>query len=328
MIHNHLISALQKNMVELYGWQEKLTSGKRINRPSDDIIGSSRAMDYRLNIGATEQFKRNINEARSYLEATESAVGNSSGIFTRTRELIIEALNGEKTASDRSVIAKEVEELRKGLLDIANTRFKGRYIFSGFLYNNQAFDSAGIYQGDGNHLEVEISPEVRVIENLTGPEVFAYVQTADQSVQLEDGRFIHYLPGGGTTVNVEIRAADDTTVLDSFSYDNAFQMMDILKNALETNNMDRVTALLGSVDSQHDQILDVEAEVGARLGLLDSEESRLEDSVLDLKTILSKTEDADIAEVVSEISKTEVALQALRQSGVQVVNQSLLDFLG
>ncbi len=327
MIHNRLIATLQQNFERLYGSQEQLTTGKKINRPSDDIIGSARALDYRININAGEQFKRNIDEARSYLQATEGAVSSASVIFSRTRELIIEALNGEKSPSDREIIAKEVEELRRGLLDLANTRFKGRYIFSGFLHDRAAFDTAGNYQGDGNHTEVEISPEITVRENMTGPEVFAYIQSADESIQLEDGRFLHYLPGGGTTVNVEIRASDDVTVLDSFSYDNVFQMMDLLKAALESNDIDRVNALLGGVDHGHEQVLNVEAELGARLGLLDSEENRIDDSILDLRTVLSKTEDADIAEVVSEISKTEVALQALRQSGAQVMNQSLLDFL-
>ncbi|GBE01026.1 flagellar hook-associated protein 3 [bacterium BMS3Bbin06] len=328
ILHDRLIDAFQDNFLRLFKAQESLATGKKINRPSQDTIGSARALAYRVSISASEQYKRNINEARSYLESIEGVLSNASSIFSRAKEITIGAMNAVKAPEDRAVMAKEVEEMRNGLRDLANTRSQGRYIFSGFLTNTETFDINGIYRGDSNHIEVKTGLDIQVKENLTGEEVFAYSQGNDESVRIENGRYIHYLPGGGTTVNVEIRDTDDTTVLDSFSYDNAVQMLDLLAAALSNNDMGRVNALIKSVDDGHQQILISEAEVGARLGSLDAEQNRLGDSVLDLRTALSETEDADIADVISEIAKTNVALQSLRNISARVLSQSLLDFLG
>lgn len=327
LIYDRVTSALQENLRRLFQPEEQLSTGKKINRPSDEPIDISRIMDYRVSIKDKEQFKRNMNDAKTYLELTDKTLEQSVNSIKRAEELVITALNGDETPESRKMIAEEVKQLRAHMLGLANTRFRSRYIFSGMLYDKQAFDSSGTYQGDNNYIEVKATYYLAVKENLTGPEVFSYQQGSEEVAKLEDGRYIHYIQGIGTEVTIEIRDTDDTTVLDSFSFSNTLEQLDRIIEALDTNNTDRLTALLKTLGRSMDQMLSKRAEVGARLNFIDNELDSMDDSILKLRTVMSSTEDADITEVASEIAKTQLALQALRQSGSKVISQSLLDFL-
>ncbi len=327
LVYDRLTAALEENLRRLFKPHEQLSTGKKINHPSDDPVGISRIMDYRVSIQDKEQFKRNLNDAKTYLELSDEALDQSVDALKRTKELVITALNADETPESRKMMAEEVRQLRTHVRSLANTRFRNRYLFSGMLYDQEAFDASGNYQGDSNYIEVRSSHNLTVKENLTGLEAFAYQQGAEEVVPLEDGRFIHYIQGTGTEVIIEIRDTDDTTVMDSFSFENTLEQMDRIREAMDTNNTDRLTALLKTLDRSMDEMLTRRGEVGARLKFIENELDRIEDNVLDLKTVLSATEDADIAEVASEITKTQIALQALRQSGVRIISQSLLDFL-
>ena len=348
-IFNHITRSLQENMERLYLMEEQLSSGKRINRPSDDPIGIAKALAYRVNIKDFEQFKRNTNDALSYLEATDGALDTLTNTLTRARELALSSVNDTLTAEDRTGISEEVNQLRNHILGLANTKYRDRYIFSGMLYDRPAFDSSGNYQGDSNYIEVQVNPYLKVKENVTGLEGFAYVQATHEVIELNDGRYIHYIPGQNidpsypeNRVYVVIADTDDEATVeselstwpssslhieDAFSFDNTVQMMDRLKEALENNNTDRINALVGAVDRAINSVTETRADVGARMNLLDRENERASDTVVSLQKNLSDSEDADISEVISEIAKYQTALEALRQSGAQIISRSLLDFL-
>ncbi len=349
-IYDRLTRALQENLRRQYEAHESLATGKKINRPSQDVAGASRVLDYRVSINENRQNIRSIDDATSYLEITEGILGDAGETLTRLKELSLTALNGSTNKEGRTAIAKEVKELKNQLLSLGNSSFQGKYIFSGLLTDGQAFDPVTYdYQGDENHMEVKVGPDTRVEKNLTGNETFAYVQPSHEVVAIDDGaRYIHYIPGQAidatyprSRVVVAIASTDDpsaveadlqagppyTTVEDTFYFDNMIQMTDELQQALENDDTTRVRALLVPIDDSGAQLTDARAELGARVNFIETERGRLDNAVLSLKTLLSETEDADLAEVISEVSKNEVALQSLRSTGAKILNQSLLDFL-
>lgn len=348
LIYDRVTKAIQQDLTDLYHLYEQAASGKKINRPSQGVIETSRAMVYRLSIRAQKQFKANIEDTKVFLEATDSVLSHVSDSVIRTKELALQAVNGTLSKEDRVSISKEIEEIEKHLLSLSNTTVRGKYIFSGMKTETPAYDTAGTYQGDNNHINIQTSSNGTVIKNLTGPEVFSYVQQDHEVVDLGGGLYLHYLPAlninpteprervvvalstspDPATVEAELQAGPPyTTVQDVFQYDNIFQALEIMKNALEQNNHNRLQALLKTIDDYIDQIGTARAEVGARLNYLDAEVERIEDKTLSLKEALSETEDADLAEVISNISKTEAALQALRQAGERLLSNSLFDFI-
>ena len=89
----------------------------------------------------------------------------------------------------------------------------------------------------------------------------------------------------------------------------------------------RLMALSIPLDDAGNQVLQVQAEIGTRQVHLNDQKTRLDNTALNLKNALSKTEDADMEETTTEILKTDTALQALRESASRLISQSLLDFL-
>ncbi|NOZ24532.1 MAG: flagellar hook-associated protein 3 [Nitrospirae bacterium] len=340
-VYDRLTRALQENLRRLYETQETLATGKKINRPSQDIVGASRALDYKVSITEAQQNIKNIEGVTVYLEITEGILGDATNALSRLKELSLTALNGSTDSEGRAAIAKEVRELKGHLLSLGNSTVQGKYIFSGYLTDTRAFDPVTYaYQGDGNSLEVKVGADSMVKENLTGNEAFAYVQPSHEVITLDEGaRYIHYIPGQAidaaypsNRVIIAIASTDDpsaveaelqagppyTTVEDTFYFDNIFQMTDELQNALENDDTDRINAIMASIDDSIVKVTDARVEMGARINFIETERGRLDNAVLSLKTLLSETEDADLAEVISEVSKNETALQSLRSTGAKI----------
>ncbi len=327
MIYNQFIRSLQRNLTDLSESNEKLATGKRINKPSDDVVGITRALDYKLNINLNNQYKKNIDEAVSHLSFTEMQISLVSDTLNRIKELTLIGVSDNTDALGRQSIANEVRQLRDHLLNLSNSKFRDRYMFSGYRTDTQSFNSATYdYQGDEGYINVMIDKEAAVPINTPGNHIFGYIGISEQ-IMLNDGRYVHYIPGTGTTMTVEIRDTDNITVLDTFSYTNVMQMTDILYNALNTNDVTRIKALMRPFERAFNNITNHQAYAGAILNRIDHQISSNEDNTLNLQTVLSNTEDVDLAEIISTISKNETAIQALRQSSVKQLSQSLFDFL-
>lgn len=326
-VYRQTTDSLMRNLAEIMRLNTRVSSGKRINKPSDDPTGAGRALDYKVAIDVGERYGKNVADASNAIGFAENTLGSASSALVRAKELALQAANGTQDAASRAGIAKEAAQLRDHLLSLANSRFGNGYVFSGFKTDVPAFDSSFAYQGDSGAINVMVDRGTMISRNVAGSEAFGYSLSAPETVNLSGGNIAHYIPGGGTSVTVEIRAADDTTVIDSFSFDNAIQMTDLLSQALENNDTTRVSALMKPLDDAMGHVNDVRADLGARLNRLDDQGARLENTKFATQTALSAVEDVDIASAVSDIAKANTALQALQASSAKILSQSLLDFL-
>jgi len=288
-IFNQLTRSLNDNLRSMSRLGNMLASGKKINSPSDDVSGMMKVMDYKVSINEIDRYKRNIDEASQHLSYAETTMTSLSNALTRAGELANQASTGTHTSDTRAAIAEEVANLRDEVMSLANSKFRSKYIFSGFKTDTPSFDAGFNYQGDSGEVNVMIDRSAMMAINIPGDQVF----------------------GSGAT---SIMAGLDN-------------LYNALINTDDSIARAGAQAAIDDIDSALDQIANVRADIGARLNHLDSRKSNLDDRDITLKTYLSEVEDTDIAYTISEISKTEVALQSLRQSGAEVLSQSLLDFL-
>jgi flagellar hook-associated protein 3 FlgL len=326
-VYRQTMDSMMRNLADIVRLNEQVSSGKRINKPSDDPTGAGRALDYKVAIDAAQQYGKNITDASNAIGLAENALDSSSSALVRLKELALAGANGTQDAASRDAISKETAQLRDHLLSIANSRNGNDYVFSGFRTDAPAFDPSFVYQGDSGAINVMLDRGTMISRNVAGSEAFGYSLPGPETVTTDGGNIVHYIPGGGTTVNVEIRAADDTTVLDTFSFDNAMQMADRLSQALAGNDTGRITALLKPLDDMLNRVNDVRADLGARLNRLDDQGKRLDSTTYAAQTALSGVEDVDIARTASDIAKANTALQALQVSAAKLFSKSLLDYL-
>ena len=113
-------------------YQDMLSSGKAINKPSDDPVRIARIMGYQASLQQNKQHQRNIDAAMSWLDTTEDALSGMTDVLQRARELAVSGADGPKPPESRRAIAKEIDELVGVLVQLANTSFGGRHIFAGY----------------------------------------------------------------------------------------------------------------------------------------------------------------------------------------------------
>ncbi|MDP5275883.1 flagellar hook-associated protein FlgL [Chengkuizengella axinellae] len=294
MMNTQLLSNLNKNLERMTNYQEQLSSTKKINKPSDDPVGVTYALRYRADLSANEQYTDNVNSALSWLDYSDSILDQANEVMDRVRELTVQASNGTNDDSALDSIKEEMEELYGQLVTIGNSEFNGKYVFNGQQTNMKPYteDNAKMETTDSGQILFEIGEGSTIAVNVTGEEVF-----------------------GGLN-------PDGTT-----EEDNAFKVIQDIITQLENEDFEGLTNSLGTLDSRIDKLLVLRAEVGARTNRVELTKSRLEDNDINLQTLLSKTEDADLAQVVTKMTESEYVYQAALSVGANMISVSLVDFL-
>jgi flagellar hook-associated protein 3 FlgL len=154
--------------------QQQLTSGRQINQPSDSPTGTNRAMQTRSDQAATEQYKRNITDAKSWMEQSDTVLQTMLNQARKVRDLTVQGNStGGLSPASQQALAAEVSSLRDSLLALANTSSKGRPLFGGTTSGSAAYDAAANFVGRaGTPVERRISDTEKVRIDLTGPEIF------------------------------------------------------------------------------------------------------------------------------------------------------------
>lgn len=171
MITNTVLRDLNHRLAQMNKYQEQLSSGRRLNRPSDDPGAVLTALRYRAQLGENAQYERNMNDAIAWLNTTDSALREALDTLQRVREIAVAGANSTIPAESLTALAKEVEQLRDHLGDIANTNYAGRYIFAGTKTLTPPYVS-GTWEGNSNIFDYEVSSGVTVPVNVDGGAIF------------------------------------------------------------------------------------------------------------------------------------------------------------
>lgn len=177
------VSRLQDLNVNLNKTQEQISTGKRVNNPSDDPVAAARILKLDQEVGRIETYQRNVGLAESRLDQEESSLSSMIDIIQRVRELTVQAGNGSLSADDRRSISAELEQRLEALASQANTQdSSGSYIFAGFQGDSPAFaksaDGKWVYQGDEGQRNLEIDEGVSVSISDHGKDLFVNVPSA------------------------------------------------------------------------------------------------------------------------------------------------------
>ena len=178
MFHDRFLSNMHRNMEAIFKAHEQLSSGKRVNRPSDDPTAMSRIVAYRTEISAIGLYKSAIVSATTSLEAMDSAFFNLNDIMIRARELALAGATATADAGARRMMAVEVNVLLESAIGVANTKVAGRYVFSGFQSDIPPINAnTGEFVADRNTITIDISPDVAVGINIPAYKLFSFTRT-------------------------------------------------------------------------------------------------------------------------------------------------------
>lgn len=157
---------------------EKLSSGLRINRASDDAAGLSVSESMRSMIKGLEQGQRNAQDGISFVQTSEGALSEISSMLTRVKELTVQKTNGTYQAQDISDMNLEITALSDEIANIyANTSFNGKNVF----------EAATISFGATGDTKINIAKTTAITVSSTSTS--AQVETAINTVNTQRATF-------------------------------------------------------------------------------------------------------------------------------------------
>src|SRR4051794_5279638 len=136
---------LRSNTTALSKAQEQVTTLKRINRLSDDVVGSVRLLDTRVAQERVTTHLSNIGQLSDNAGVLDTTLGDSSDLLARARELMVrESSEATSTPISRQATRTEILSIIDQLVSLGNTQQNGQYIFGGFRNDQPAFTSASV----------------------------------------------------------------------------------------------------------------------------------------------------------------------------------------
>ena len=369
---------------------EKLTSGKVLNRPSDDPMGMSRVLGLRKSSASVAQYQKNIDSAESWLTMTESQLSSVNALLDRAREIAIAQSTATASGETRDIAAMEVQQMIEQMQSLANAEYNGRYLFAGTQMEQAPFDAAvsengtigpamaaggnmytdisagGAYTGDVNNTyvvkivsdgtladaEYTVSNDggktwrmpptplgggpidlgdgvvLTFVDSGTDPaagDIFYVQAQAPGSYKGNDERLSVEI-GKGVKFDYSISGASAFTAQGDGTVD-IFQVLNDLKTALESNDPEGIGDQLDHLAGAADQINQNIAECGLKLNRLEAAQSTLADLDLNLTEMISNTQDADLTDLITQLTMKETALAASYAVASKIGNLTLLDFL-
>ncbi|WP_445487932.1 flagellar hook-associated protein FlgL [Niallia sp. 03133] len=270
-------------------YQDQISTGKKITKPSDDPVVAMKGMYYRTGLTEIDQYKRNLSELYVWMDNSEAGVEQTNDNLQRVRELTLQAKNDTNTPEDKQAIAKEIEQIKKDIVTVANTQVNGRYIFHGTDVSNPP-----VTDGD----------PPTVAANIMDPAINSYSVEVSRGVSLK----ANISPG---------------TV---FSQD-LFNTLQGIQSSLESGDTSQLDSFLGDLDKSLDSINGERSELGARYNRLEMVESRIDQQQVVASKILSDNEDVEMEQAITDLTVQESVHRAALSVGARIMQTSLMDFL-
>ena len=139
MIYGNGVSYMNSSLSQLMESNLQSSSQKKINRPSDNPVGTARVLGYRSNLDSISQYQTNISMANGWLNLADATMLQTSEVMTRLKGLAEQGATGTISADNRAQIAAEARQLFKQLVAMANTKFDGKAIFAGHKTGTDPF---------------------------------------------------------------------------------------------------------------------------------------------------------------------------------------------
>jgi len=286
-------NGLQQSAGRLQDAQERLSSGKRINRLSDSPTDAATVLGLAARQRDWDAYTKAADDATGWLNTQDQALQSSSSLLQRVRELALSAGNATNSDTARQAIAAEIDSLKDELASLANTTYLGRSVFGGFQSTTVTKDGSGNWVWSGgtpaDAVNRRVAPEVTVRVNMDGNATFGFAAGAGRDVFAVLGRLA-----------ADIRAGNGSAV---------------------------TGADLTDLDARLSDVANGLATVGARTNQVEAAQTIGRQRIDTLKQHRSSLEDADVAQSVMDLQLAQSGYQAVLGATARLTMPSLVDWL-
>ena len=289
MMYEQNMRGVTESQSKWLSYGEQMSTGQRVNRPSDDPIAASQAVVVSQSQAQNSQYTLARSFATQKVSLEENVLGQVTTALQSAQEKIVYA----GSDNDRNSLATDLQGIRDQLLNLANsTDGNGRYIFAGYKTDAAAFDqTTGDYVGGSTPISQQVDSARTMQISHTGSDVFGSF-TSNAAPE----------PDGSTPEK------------------NMFKILDNVIAALKKpveGDQDKSDQMTADIDKANrglrnslDNVLTVRADLGTKLTELSSLDSLGSDRALGLTQQMSDLIDVDWNAAISSYTMQQAALQA------------------
>ncbi len=296
------ISSKQSQLYELYN---KINNdGQKYTNISENPIDAADIVRLNKQLSEIGAYSRNVQNATTQINAQDEAFSTIVDKLQRINDLAIQAANSASGEDGFKACKAEIEELKKTIVNLANTQYDGKYIFAGTNVTTKPFELADdgtiTYHGTpanntaGYERYLEISDGVKVELNSSGDSIFGTYDPNDPNKS-----------SGLFKVLGDLEAALNTDPMDN---DAVREQLDPLQNSIKH---------ISEIQSVHSSTV---TKLTMTTEMLDSTE-------INLKSKLAAISEVDLPSAITELVQQNYSLQASMQAYTIISNQSLLDYI-
>lgn len=283
------IRAASERLLDL---QRQASSGRRIQKPSDDPSSTATAVGERADMAALDRYTKTADSAFARLTVVDSVLSDVLEKLTMARTAILSAQGSTAGAPQRQAAAHTLAGVREALFSDLNSSFQGVYLFGG------ARADAPPYQKG------------------TGGVILPYQgSTTEVFVDIDDAREVAV-------------TFDGEAIARGTSADDVFAILDNLIAAASAGDTDALRQGEIALAEVFERVSAAQSRVGAAMQTIDEQKLRLGQAKLALGSRLSTLEDANMADVLTGMAHAEAAYRAALGAASRSVRVSLLDYLG
>jgi flagellar hook-associated protein 3 FlgL len=297
---------------QLHELRKIAASGKKLNKPSDDPSAVRPVLNSQALLRANDRYLKTMGTALDRFNNLEDHFEHMENMLVSAYETTIASINGAYTAEDRINLANTISQIKDEILDVANAKYDGKFIFAGFEERTKPFTVNGTfdpltydpansltwpvqYRGDNNTFSLEISPGEMVVVGISGSDLF-------------------------------LGDADNDGAVDAGGYD-IFAVLTRIETAMRANDPAALEAEMDNLQKGTDQFRIERGKIGNNTAKVERAMVNLQDVQISLQETLSRYEDADIIEAITNMTQQENALEAALQVAARVSRLSILDYL-
>ncbi|MCS3696437.1 flagellin [Salinibacter ruber] len=298
------VPRLQRDISRL---REQISSGKRINRPSDDPSSFTTAERMKTLGNQLARREESIASARTFVDRTQQELDGLADLFTKAREDGVRAADDTRSADDRAAIANELRSIKDEVVDRMNSTQDGEYIFAGNRTGTKPFKETG----EPNYTSG--TPPTPDYNPIDGDRTRPIGKNQDLTVNVDGKSLAQYDPSSGKTITGAL--------------DNLINAVDPKDNTPGPGTDPDISTALGEVEDALDHVISKGSEAGAIGRRLSTAQEQVEAASLEANERRSDAEDTDLATAISELQQRQTQLQAAFQATSSSQKTSLVNFL-
>ncbi len=285
------LANLQQLVQRLADTQAEISSGKRVNAPSDDPAAAQAAIGEYATTADLDHYIRSSDSVTSRLTVADTVLSDLVDKITYAQSRVTAAQGSEPTATQRQALAGELAGLRDAVYTDMNTTFRGTYLFAGTDSTSAPYSK----DGSGN--------------------VTAYAGNAStMAMDVTEQR------------SVEV-SFDGDAVLKGSDANDLFTTLQNLITAVTDNDKAAMATAATELKSHFNRVVATQSEVGTNLSLLEDDKARLQALRRASQNRLDANEKVDYASAITRMNQAETAYRAALGVTSTVGNISLLDYL-